>query len=333
MKRLLIISLLFVAIACNRNIPETNPDDPITIKRLTTSETFNVPVKDGFTTYVTIGSDTLCITNKETSILVPKGITKLKSGESQLNISYVEGTDPLAGTMKKWQTIAFEDSPSGDYDYNDIVIHCSYQMKGSRFGIGVHPIALGSTKNIALCYKIFVNNELKFEDVACSNCRTTLFDGKENFINTATIPNFHTNYFKFHKVIEDIGTTISSEISVIWYIVVDSGLKLFSVNDKYGCLDKNGRPYGLIITDTGNSYYQDERNPNIGTNWFAYPFEGINIEQAYPGFKGWVEGSTQNCDFSTPNSGTTIDPDTYKFNRSDVGPTRIYYFPSGTKLL
>lgn len=46
--------------------------------------------------------------------------------------------------------VCFEDSRSGDYDYNDLVIHVKYQWSGTRFGFGVHPIALGSTKEVRL---------------------------------------------------------------------------------------------------------------------------------------------------------------------------------------
>lgn len=46
--------------------------------------------------------------------------------------------------------VCFEDSRSGDYDYNDLVIHVKYQWNGTRFGFGVHPIALGSTKEVRL---------------------------------------------------------------------------------------------------------------------------------------------------------------------------------------
>lgn len=324
---LLILSL--VATSCIKPRTNDKPENPKVTERLTNMTKYDVKIKPGNTTFVTLGSDTLCITASETSIWVPKNALQ-SNGDDALTVSYHEGTDPKAGTSQNWQTIAFEDSPVGDYDYNDLVIHCKYQLSGRKFGIGVHPIALGAGNNIALGCKIFVNDVLYENVLLCNNCRETLFADQIDFINTMK-PNFHTNFFKAKHIINDIGVNKMSSIKVVWYIVAGS-YTFYAVNDKFGYLDGNKRPYGLIITNTGRTYYQDPQNPNVGSNWFAFPYEANNISDCYPTFNAWITGDAQECDFANPTEGKVINPDTYLFKRQDGDIVRIYYFPTSRQV-
>lgn|SRR5574344_809272 len=327
MKKLLLVSMaVIMAASCVKN-PNIKPD-PIITSRLTTVEKFSVPIKEGYTSLVTIGSDTMCVSSSPTSIWIPKNAdVTAKSEGNTVAISYIKGIEPNEGTSQMWQSVGFEDSEVGDYDYNDIVIHAKYELSKSKkiFGIGIHPIALGSTKIIAIGCKIFVKEVLAYDQIVISNAREELFDSQEGFINTKAIPNYHTNYFKKIITIDVEPSVHFTDIKVVWYIKVDNNRYYYAVNDHYGYLDGNKRPYGIVITNTGRVYYQDKKNPEVGYNWFPYPYEGVNINDAYPTFDKWINGLTDYCDMSTSIDGKSIDPGDYMYNRSDLGPTRVYY--------
>lgn len=336
MRNILFVCCALLAFAsCLKNPTPATPEDPVVTERLTTIRKFDVPVQSGYTTIVALGSDTLCIATAATSIWVPKEYPATKAGE-EVAVSWVEGTDPRAGSAQMWQTIGFEDSEVGDYDYNDLVIHCKYEFKGGKFGVGVHPIALGSTKTISLGLRLFVNDIMVEDKLLCNNCRDELFiqggEIMQGFVNTEETANFHTNFYLVKYVRDNVGTTKFSDVKVVWYIKVGDRY-YYSVNDKYRYLDGNKRPYGIIMTNTGNTFYQDERNPAVGGNWFAYPYELRNINDCYPTFNDWITGAADYCDFSSPVPGTTIDLDTYKYDRPDTGPTRVYYFPTNKSVL
>lgn len=338
-----VLFLMFAALIAScvkKPVPEPKPD-PIITKRLTTVEPFNVTTKSGYTTIVSLASDTLCMAVEPTTIWIPKNTqvaTKADEASPSVTVSYIEGTDPAAGTSQLWQTIGFEDSTLGDYDYNDLVIHCKYEMKsqsGSYFlGIGVHPVALGSTKNIAVGCKIFIKDILFADEILSENCRNLFVQAGteiEGFVNTGYTANFHTNDFRIKKVYNVGDCRNISDVKVVWYIKVDGNKLLYSVNDHYGYLNEGNRPYGIIITSTGRVYEQEDMRGGVGYNWFPYPYEGININDAYPTFNDWIEGRIEYCSMLTAVEGKAIDPGEYKYNRDDSGLTRVYYVqPSKT---
>lgn len=329
---ILLLCALTLTSCIKNNKKDPSPEDPVVTARLTTETAFVVPVKSDSTTVVTFGGDTLCITKEATSIWVPKTQLATKS-EPEIVVSYIDDNDPITRNPfnQMWRTIAFEDSEEADYDYNDLVIHAIYQLKGRKFAIGIHPIALGSTKTIALGCKIYVNDVLFDNYVFSSNCRETLFSSQAGYINTqVNNPNFHTNLYKASYIVNDIGTSTATNISVVWYIQVANKM-FYAVNDKCGYLTPDKRPYGLIITNTGKSYMQDGQV--VGTNWFQFPYEWCSISNAYPTFDSWIDGTSEYCDFANPNTDYAIDIDTYLYDRPGKGLTRIYYFPMGRKVI
>lgn len=54
--------------------------------------------------------------------------------------------------------------------------------------------------------------------------------------------------------------------------------------------DKQGRPYGLVITQTGSSYTEDGKGV-VGLDWFNYPCENTPISEVYPELWNWLTGS------------------------------------------
>lgn len=153
-----------------------------------TSKDFSVPVKEGYTTFVTSGEDTLAMANEPITIRIPKNATISTRAEGDgINISYdvlKEGAETTYA--KTWQAVMFEDTQNGDYDYNDLIIHVKHQTdlpwakEESLETIEIQPIALGSTKTIKLgCILSDGSTHMISDDV-----RTDLFGGRQGFINT-----------------------------------------------------------------------------------------------------------------------------------------------------
>lgn len=304
------------------------------IKNITDIGEYDVPVKEGHITVVTYNSDTLAVTDEPMTIWVPKSAVATKA-QSGLQTHYIDGNDPDAAAEIKnlkapgnvghiWQTIAFEDSYVGDYDYNDLVIHPKYSLSSSGIlKIGIHPIALGGTKQIGLGFKVFQKGEQVGKDIIVTeNCREELFDGMEGFINTVKF-NHHWEGFKWTKKDIKIDPKKGAP-SIIWFIKIDQNARLYSVNDKFGSLDANYRPYGLVITETGKTYVQDDQKGVVGWNWFTYPKETCNISDCYPSFDKWLrgEGSLSHEDDELQNVFNIND-------ESDGDAKRIYVVPNG----
>ncbi|MDD4819654.1 MAG: hypothetical protein PHD21_02335 [Flavobacteriales bacterium] len=318
MRNLCILAFTVLAItACVKN-GDKAPVNPTGEVNLLSTELYTVPVQSGKTTYVTLNSDTIAVATEPMTIYIPKSANVTKAGKG-VSITYQNGQDPNAGTYQIWQTIAFEDSKSGDYDYNDLVIHSKYVFSQSKLKVGIHAIALGSVKDIALGCRIYKKDVLVADKIVVENCREELFGGTEGFINTTNYKD-PIHYTKYAKKVEFDEVTNASNVSVVWYIVVDGGTKLFAVNDKFSALDANYRPYGLVVTNTGNTYWQENYNSKggewVGFNWFEFPAEGVNIETCYPTFTSWLQGGT--LDMSKP-VGSTFDIDAHRIYEMTQG--------------
>ena len=107
-----------------------------------------------------------------------------------------------------FQVVCFEDSRSGDYDYNDLVIHVKYQWNGTRFGFGVHPIALGSTKEVRLGAVVYKGSTRIFKGLLApgnADARTQYFQSQAGFINTGTDRQILSGIAKWFKPEDLIG--------------------------------------------------------------------------------------------------------------------------------
>ena len=69
-------------------------------------------------------------------------------------------------------------------------------------------------------------------------------------------------------------------VRVEWYIQVDGDVELYALSTAYlnQSFDKQGRPYGLVITQTGSSYTEDGKGV-VGLDWFNYPCENTPISE------------------------------------------------------
>lgn len=311
-----------------KNEPGINTSNIATYERINTTTTLDVPAKQGSITVVTFQGNIICLTKTPTSIIVPKTNTEAKSGEA-IEIKYVDQADPeyaeaLGDNDTKselWQTIAFEDSMVGDYDYNDLVLHLCYQLltpnkETQKLYIGIHPIAYGATKNIKLGLCVYYKNQEVCREDITQNSKEELFldnNGKycgiSDMINTSS-QNYSSNFYT--KVLKlDAANVNFSDIKVIWYITVDKTTKFYMVNSKYNFLDKNKRPYGIAITNTAKIWPDsDNGKAENSASWFEYPVEGNNISNCYTdqendgihSFDNWISGNSPSMNMRNPKN-------------------------------
>lgn len=307
-----------------------------------TTEEFIVPVRDGYVTQVSIGGEVVAEAVSPMTILLPKSsFTKSASGPQ---LSYVPMEEypndiVLENRFKLYQVVCFEDSKVGDYDYNDLVIHVLYKVVGNKFGFAVQPIALGSTKSIKLGCVVYKGNTFLYKGLITpegKDCRQQYFESQDGFINTVGTKVNQKNG-GWHSY---LGSTIrnwkldkiadAGAMRVEWYIEVDNGVELYALSTDYlnKSFDKNGMPYGLVITGTGSSYI--DKGDVCGHDWFNYPQEAKSIEQVYPEIWQWLT-SDQTYNFPDIYSGKDIPATAYPasdlglFSATDVDVTLAKY--------
>lgn len=246
-------------------------------------EDFQVPVRQGFTTYVTFGEDTLAVANEPMTIRVPKAtaLTATRAASPEVKVNY-DVLDEGKNYSQYWQAVMFEDTENGDYDYNDLVIHVR-NVAGKKFmngsmvpfqTIDVQGIAMGGIKTLKLgCILSDQSEHLIFTDV-----RAQLFDGTKGFINTE-----ENNPEVWWKGLSDAHHDIEHQLVgstagwVAWFIEVDGKRFYAATTDldyrSYNMVNEESMPYGLVAAST-----------------FSFPQEGISIYKAYPDFAAWIKG-------------------------------------------
>ena len=311
MKTLLLASLL-TAVACTSCVKQETTIDTgkkSQAVRLQTAEEYEVPVREGHVTQVSMNGTLLAEAVSPVTILIPKQ-SGSKAGES-VSLSYVPTSEypndiEMKNNTKLFQVVCFEDSREGDYDYNDFVFHVKYQTRGNKFGFIIQPIALGSTKPIKLGCVVYKGNTQLFKGlitetnsatVEYNDCRTQYFQDQEGMINTfGNEVNQRANLNQYmgssRKVFEINKIADKGAPRVEWYIVVDGNTELYALSTTYldKSFDKNGRPYGIVITETGSAY--TDRHGNVcGKDWFNDPQESTHIQDVYPEIWQWLTGS------------------------------------------
>lgn len=258
------------------------------IANCTTSEEFQVPVKEGYTTIVTCGEDTLAVANEPITILVPRGSQlQSKSGEAtgiKIDFEVLQNAETYS---QYWQAVMFEDSRRVDYDYNDLIIHVKNTLEKNNTvqSISIQPIALGSEKTIALGYILADGSEHMVTD----NVRKDLFNGAEGYINT--VNEKEPIRYKLAEARTHSFDKVAYKTATIAWFIEAEGERFYAISgdNKYlkysDMITDDGLPYGLVI-------YSGFSGKANGT--FAYPLEKTHIYEAYPNFNDWVKGKTNN---------------------------------------
>ena len=212
------------------------------IANCVTSEPFEVPVQEGYATYVMYGQDTVAIVTQPMTIQIPN-------------------------------------TRSGDYDYNDLIIHVRNLHSWNKLLIDIQPIALGSQKVIKL--GCVIGND-KSEHIISEDVRKDLFGGEKGFINTQSDLQ-PVCYSLERRLDHELEKGKDEYASIAWFIEVDDN-RYFAINadaeySDYDLLNEEGMPYGLVVYGLNGSH---------GT--FAYAEEKISLFEAYPDFKSWING-------------------------------------------
>ena len=326
-KNLLFLTcLVFATVSCVKK-PDTDsqiPPPDVNIDHFLTSESYEVPVKAGCISVVTLAGETIAEADSPMTILIPKKSLTKAEGVSTAFVPIDQYPNEFPGNRAHlFQVVCFEDSKSGDFDYNDLVIHVRYQLSKNIFALGVQPVALGSTKAIKLGCVVYKGSKQIFKGLITpegTDCRSQYFKDQAGFINTVNkkgnfFPKTDSKYPNggWH---EYLGSTIRNwDISKIegdgamrveWYVQVDNGVELFACSTDYlnESFDKNGLPYGLVITSTG-SEYTDSQGNKCGYDWFNYPQEATHIKEVYPEIWTWLTTSAS-FDFSAIYDGRNI---------------------------
>ncbi len=173
----------------------------------------------------------------------------------------------------------FEDTRSGDYDYNDLIIHVRNLHSWNKLQIDIQPIALGSQKVIKL--GCVIGND-KSEHIISEDVRKDLFGGEKGFINTQSDLQ-PVCYSLERRLDHELEKGKDEYASIAWFIEVDDN-RYFAINadaeySDYDLLNEEGMPYGLVVYGLNGSH---------GT--FAYAEEKISLFEAYPDFKNWING-------------------------------------------
>lgn len=297
------------------------------VKHFLTSEEFAVPVKEGYVTQVMLGNEKIAEAVTPMTILLPRTVqTKAEGGPQLVYVpidEYPNNVEPV-NNFKLYQVVCFEDSREGDYDYNDLVIHVLYKLRGNKFGFAVQPVALGSTKSIKLGCSVYKGNTLVYKDLITPkgvDCRQQYFKSQAGFINTVgNQANLELGDYFLASTIRnwDISKiTGEGAMRVEWYIEVDQGAELYALSTDYinQSFDKNGIPYGLVITHTGHVY--TDRGELCGFDWFNYPSESKSIGEVYPGLWEWMTSERSYNFFKDVYNGNIVAPGA--FPASDLG--------------
>ena len=193
-RSILAVACAVLAVSCVKNPGSETPDpgtDTPDVSHFQTAEQYTVPTKAGQITTVKMNGVTLAEASSPMKIWIPRyARTKAAAAPEVIYTPADEYPNGFAGNKAQlFQVVCFEDSRSGDYDYNDLVIHVKYQWNGTRFGFGVHPIALGSTKEVRLGAVVYKGSTRIFKGLLApgnADARTQYFQSQAGFINTGT---------------------------------------------------------------------------------------------------------------------------------------------------
>lgn len=296
MKKIRIASLAccaVLAVSCIEKA-ETGINHGIDMAALEPMTEYEVPVKTGYTTVVTLGGEQLAVTRSPLTILVPAYAVTRSGG---LEVSY--SNEDIFGefaTASYWHYLSFEDTPEGDCDYNDVVLHCrvksemSWNSTGTRMcrhTVSVQPVALGGSMKVGFGFLYQDESGVVREQVVSDDIRRDLFDG---------IPTFpiNTDLSKPTKKVSNILTPVfecstpQTKFPVVWFILskgnyLYAATTNFGADKNFGMINKDRVPYGFALTK----------------KW-CWPVENCNIREAYPHFDEWLRTGNETVLLSDP---------------------------------
>lgn len=250
---------------------------------------YEVPVKKGFTTVVSLGDQQLAVTRSPLTISVPAYALK-GTRAGLIEVSYSdEDIFGEYGYAAYWHYLAFEDTRTGDCDYNDVVLHCRIKSdvpwnytgkENCKHVVSVQPVALGGTAKVGFGFLYRDSDGVVREYIVTDDIRRDIFFGDPTFpINTDLSKPTKKVSNKLSTVFEC--TTTQPTFPVAWFIQNGSdrlyaATTNFDADRKFGMINAEGMPYGIALT----------------TKW-CYPVEKCNVRKAYPDFDQWLRSGNE----------------------------------------
>ncbi len=305
--------------SCERSL-YVEPEYVIDSKYLMQKD-YEVPLQTGKVTVVTMGEDTLAVTDMALTIQVPSDVTVTRAGGNDLDVSYVDYTALPQFTTGSYITASvgtylFEDSRDADYDYNDAILHVKHLVSGStngkrNFQFKVRGVALGSSKQIGFG---FTDNSGVDYDLT-DNIRRDLFGGRGGFINTEEgkpfiagiassedldekyVDAYPFPYTIVHKRKEKTQTAEDLRMTT-GYLLYD----LITTANLSSGGGENSQALKFYIKTEGEKFYVGEYNKNledalpygirVPETQNYYPLEKVNIHLAFPEFYKWIKNES-----------------------------------------
>ncbi|MEG0807074.1 MAG: DUF4842 domain-containing protein [Alistipes sp.] len=290
------LSLLTLAcVGCVENSEDVAKINEAKVSAVETLADYTVPVKQGMATIVKLGEETLATTSEPMTITVPR----YALATNALTVTY--SADEIYknfASAQYWQYVSFEDQRRGDYDYNDLVIHCRvvslmYKENGIvkyRHTVSAQPVASGGAISLKLgiLYKPDPTFPSLAEKILCENVRQDLFVGDVSFPINTDPTKARKQVSRVLKPLFEI-STFDSQFPVVWFI--DTPLdRLYAATTNFGAnttldmISPDGLPYGISLTKKWN-----------------YPVEKCKISIAYPGFDNWMKSGREDNLLQAPN--------------------------------
>lgn len=248
---------------------------------------YEVPVKAGYTTVVSLGDEQIAVTRSPLTISVPAHAATRAGG---LEISYSnEDIFGELGFSQYWHYLSFEDTRRGDCDFNDVVLHCRIKSdvpwnytgaQTCKHTVSVQPVALGSSASLGFGFLYRDQAGVVREHIVTDDVRRDLFGNEKSFpINT----DLAKPTKKVSNLLEPVFecSTTEAKFQIVWFIQNGSdrlyaATTNFGADRNYDMINSEGMPYGIALT----------------SKW-CYPIEHCNIRDAYPGFDAWLRAGDE----------------------------------------
>lgn len=316
MKKLLItLAVLPAFMACNTDRyvePGSNEYLNSCIDKYKTTETFNVPIKEGHVTVVKHDGATLYEGNMPVTINIPS----IKAGEVSRGADEIEcfyiyepSTNRYYDSYRRG-LLLFEDLPEGDNDYNDFIceiedhiyIHAKawdssdYDVTFKKMSYRL--VALGNT--IPLTFGIELRKKdgtLILEKIIAEDVRADMANGDAGYIHTTgeqAITEADLNKYPVKEITFDPIVLDDNTVGLNYFIIANGKKHYTTEAAQYlktsgvsynEVLGKNDTPFGMFLLGQNKEH-------------FAWPLEGKAIWEAYPSFTDWLNGKT-NAPFAT----------------------------------
>ncbi|MDR0972327.1 MAG: LruC domain-containing protein [Bacteroidales bacterium] len=300
------------------------------------------PVKEGYNTIILADGDTIFNGNIPMEYSLPKGSVE------EISYAPISKDAPTFGAMSTGDmVVCFEDTRYGDQDYNDFVVRirkinstsCSWSIDNPT-GLHVYnytdwqiqPIACGAGTNLKFGFTIRGNDYILSENVhqdffnvpvgTFVNVRKDVpmisTINNESIIlmsrNRDTIINFSDTVTKLYPTINAALATTPTTAEVFYavpFIINEQGEKLYcainteTITNDYDLIQGvEGYPLG-IASPLKSTYSGYLTNP---TYQFRYPYEMIDISEAYSSYENWIRGSVTSLGASTDTTKCTRGP-------------------------